>query len=68
MRPYGVRPEHIETDYKVGDSIMVVEGAWEGNSGIVQAVNPSKETVTINFELFGRETPVEISFLEIKKL
>ena len=68
MRPYGVRPKNIEMDYKVGDTVMVVEGAWEGTTGMVQAVNPSKETVTINVELFGRETPVEITFLEIKKL
>ena len=68
MRPYGVRPKNIEMDYKVGDTVMVVEGAWEGTTGMVQAVNPSKESVTINVELFGRETPVEITFLEIKKL
>jgi len=47
--------------------IVVVAGAWEGTDGVITAVNPQKQTVTINVELFGRETPVEIGFLEIKK-
>ena len=33
----------------------------------ITAINTQKQTVTINVELFGRETPVEISFAEIKK-
>ena len=36
-------------------------------AGVVTAINTQKQTVTINVELFGRETPVEISFAEIRK-
>ena len=60
------RPK-VMVDYEVGDMIVVIAGAWEGTDGVISAVNPQKQTVTINVELFGRETPVEISFLEIKK-
>ena len=57
----------IMVDYEPGDMIVVIAGAWEGTDGVITAVNPQKQTVTINVELFGRETPVEISFLEVKK-
>ena len=60
------RPK-VMVDYEVGDMIVVIAGAWEGTDGVITAVNTQKQTVTINVELFGRETPVEISFLEIKK-
>ena len=60
------RPK-VMVDYEPGDMIVVIAGAWEGTDGVVSAVNPQKQTVTINVELFGRETPVEISFLEVKK-
>ena len=60
------RPK-VMVDYEVGDVIVVIAGAWEGTDGVISAVNTQKQTVTINVELFGRETPVEISFLEIKK-
>ena len=35
---------------------------------MIQAMNAQKQSVTINVELFGRETPVEISFAEVKKM
>lgn len=36
--------------------------------GVITALNVQKQTATINVELFGRETPVEISFAEIKQM
>ncbi len=35
---------------------------------MVSSINRAKQTVTISVELFGRETPVEISFAEVKKV
>ena len=54
-------------DCEKGDTVVVTAGAWEGTVGNVTAVNTQKQTVTINVELFGRETPVEISYSEVKK-
>ena len=54
-------------DYEKGDLVTVIAGAWEGTAGVVTAVNAQKQTVTINVELFGRETPVEIGFAEVRK-
>lgn len=53
--------------FKEGDYITVTQGAWEGTSGMVRAVNEQKQTVTIYADLFGRETPVELNFTEIRK-
>ena len=64
----GIQPETIEIDFAEGDSVVVTGGAWKDTTGIIQTINSQKQTVTINVELFGRETPVEISFAEIKKL
>ena len=58
----------MEIDLEVGDSIVVVSGAWEETSGMITHINPHKQVVTINVDMFGRETPVEISFTDIKKL
>ena len=43
-------------------------GAWEGTVGAVQTINEQKKSLTINVELFGRETPVELGFSEVKKM
>ena len=68
MLPLGIRAENIQVDYKEGDLVVVTGGAWKDTTGVVSAINMQKQMVTINVELFGRETPVEISFAEIKKM
>ena len=60
------KPQYV-VDYEKGDMVVVIAGAWEGTEGAVASVNPQKQTVTISVDLFGRETPVEISFKEVKK-
>ena len=68
MVPLGIRQEDISVDYEVGDTVQVVAGAWADTVGIIQSLNVQKQTLTINVELFGRETPVEISFAEVRKM
>lgn len=65
MKPLGIKTESVVIDFKVGDSVNVIAGVWKDTTGIVQRMDMSKQTATINVELFGRETPVEISFDEI---
>ena len=65
MKPLGIKTESVVIDFKVGDAVNVIAGVWKDTTGIVQRMDMSKQTATINVELFGRETPVEISFNEI---
>ena len=65
---FGIKTDNISVDFAEGDSISVVAGVWKDTVGIVQKMDFGKQTATINVELFGRETPVEISFAEIRKL
>ena len=55
-------------DVAEGDTVNVIAGVWVGTVGVVKRVDENKQVVTINVELFGRETPVEISFADIKKM
>ena len=68
MRPLGIKTENISVDFKEGDTIAVIAGVWKETIGIVQRMDYGKQTATINVALFGRETPVEISFAEIRKM
>ena len=64
----GVQADNFEADFAEGDVVTVIDGVWKDTVGPIRSVNPGKQTVTINVELFGRETPVEISFSEIRKM
>lgn len=68
MMPLGIKSEDIQIDLAVGDAVVVTGGAWKDTTGTISDINMAKQVVTINVELFGRETPVEISFAEIKKM
>ena len=68
MKPLGIKFENVSIDFGEGDSIAVVAGVWKDTVGVVQKLDYSKQTATINVELFGRETPVEIGFAEVRKL
>ncbi len=60
-------PPKVVMNVNVGDVVVVTAGAWADTTGVVSAVNQQKQTVTIQVELFGRPTPVEINFSEVKK-
>jgi transcriptional antiterminator NusG len=74
MKPYGLTSndssesdKNVVVNLKVGDIVTVTGGAWAGSVKAIQSVNESRQTVTINVDMFSRETPVEIGFAEIKK-
>ncbi len=70
MRNLGIvsGDEEIQIDIEVGDLVEVTSGAWEGRTSTVKDMNMNKQTVTIEVDMFGRETSVEIGFLDVRKL
>ena len=68
MKPLGINTNQISVDFAEGDMIVVLAGAWKDTVGAVQKMDHQKGTATINVELFGRETPVEISFEEVRRV
>ena len=68
MKPLGIKTENVFVDFTEGDMVTVVAGVWKDTVGKVQRMDMNKQTATLNVELFGRETPVEISFAEVSKL
>ena len=69
MRPLGIlKGTEIKMNIAVGDQILVVAGAWKDTVAAVRSINESKQSLTIHVDIFGRETPVELDFTDVKKL
>ena len=64
----GYRKSEVLVDFAEGDTVSVVSGAWKDTVGVITEINDQKKTVTINVEMFGRDTPVELSYGEVQKL
>ena len=68
MERLGIQNVVVQIDFEVGDSVVITSGAWKDTDSVIQSINEAKRTVTINVEMMGRETPLEIGFAEVKKL
>lgn len=68
MAGLGFARKDVVVEYEVGDMIVVSAGAWKDTIGAVRSINEGKKTLTINVEMFGRETPVELNFTEVRKM
>ena len=68
MMSLGFKTPDVVVDFAVGDTVVVTAGAWKDTVGVIRTVNESKQSITIKVEMLGRETPVELSFSEIKKM
>ncbi len=62
----GARP--AEVDFTVGDNVQITAGPMEGYIGIVESVDTDKRRVRITVSMFGRETPAEMDFAQVKLL
>ncbi|MDE5779598.1 MAG: transcription termination/antitermination protein NusG [Lachnospiraceae bacterium] len=68
MKNLGIKVPEMEIDVEIGDMVKVIAGAWEGTAGTITDINAGKQTVTIEVDIFGRATAVEISFMDVMKM
>lgn len=68
QKKMGVKEPKYKVDVKAGDAVKIHDGPFKDFDGKVESVNEEKGTVKVLVNLFGRETPVELDFLQIKKI
>ena len=68
MASMGLKVDAPNAPFSIGDSVIVKSGVWEDTTGIVRQIDHQNRMVTINIDMFGRETPVEISFNDVEVL
>jgi transcriptional antiterminator NusG len=68
MDNLGFKNEEVIVGFEEGDTVVVTSGAWKDTVGAIKSINEGKKSVTIHVEMFGRETPVELNFNEVKKM
>jgi transcriptional antiterminator NusG len=64
----GVEEPKYKMDVKLNDPVKITEGPFKNFEGKIQEVDEDKGKVKVLVSLFGRETPVELDFLQIKKV
>jgi transcriptional antiterminator NusG len=58
----------VDIPYRIGDHVKVVDGPFTDFSGVVEEINPERGKLKVMVSIFGRATPVELDFLQVKNL
>ncbi len=58
----------IMIPYKVGEAVTVTDGPFKGFEGVIEEVNKDRKKVTVMVKFFGRKTPLELGYFEVKKI
>ena len=59
--------EEINVPFFVGESVKVIDGPFNSFTGIIEEVNDEKKKLKVMVKIFGRKTPLELSFMQVEK-
>jgi transcriptional antiterminator NusG len=59
--------EEMDIPYFQGETIKVTDGPFSGFAGTIEAINEEKRTLKVVVKIFGRDTPMELNFMQVEK-
>jgi len=57
----------INIPYVVGETVKVIDGPFNGFNGTIEEINEEKKKLQVMVKIFGRKTPLELSFMQVEK-
>jgi transcriptional antiterminator NusG len=67
-RKMGEEIPKFKIDFKMGDSVKITDGPFKDFDGVVDGIDEQKGKIKVLVNMFGRETPVTLDFLQAKKI
>jgi transcriptional antiterminator NusG len=63
-----VQNDNVAIPYDVGETVKVVDGPFNGFDGVIENVNEEKRKLEVMVKIFGRKTPLELSYMQVDKI
>lgn len=67
LRRIGQSDKAVEVDFTVDDNVKILSGPFSGMEGKIESMNDQTQIATVLIILFGRETPTDISYVDLAK-
>ncbi|GAB4311253.1 MAG: transcription termination/antitermination protein NusG [Bacteroidales bacterium] len=61
------RGEEVNVPFIVGETVTVIDGPFTSFSGVIEEINEEKKKLKVMVKIFGRKTPLELSFMQVEK-
>ncbi len=68
LKQMGIEEAKPKIDLEVNQNVRVISGPFENFVGRIETVYPEKEKVRVMVSMFGRETPIELDFMQVEKM
>lgn len=68
LKRMGMKESVVDIDFEVGESITVLDGPFSDFTGSIEHIDTDRQKVKVHVNIFGRETPVELDFSQVKKI
>jgi transcriptional antiterminator NusG len=60
--------ESVSIPFEIGENIKVIDGPFNGFNGTIEKVNQEKRKLEVMVKIFGRKTPLELSYMQVEKI
>ena len=63
-----VKTDNMSIPFTMGETVKVIDGPFNGFNGTVEKINEEKRKLEVMVKIFGRKTPLELSFMQVEKV
>ena len=63
-----VQTENVSIPFVLGETVKVIDGPFNGFNGTVENINEEKRKLEVMVKIFGRKTPLELSYMQVEKI
>jgi transcriptional antiterminator NusG len=63
-----VQNENVAIPYVPGETVKVIDGPFNGFDGTIEKINEEKRKLEVMVKIFGRKTPLELSYMQVEKI
>jgi transcriptional antiterminator NusG len=63
-----VKDDNVNIPFTIGETVKVIDGPFNGFNGTVEKINEEKRKLEVMVKIFGRKTPLELSYMQVEKV